>query len=284
MVLDYHMNFKPKLKNFTTSASQDRCLKYRKKLLDISQNVTALHAGGALSSMEIVDFIYFGLIYNKKIKKGYKNTFLMSKGHGCMSQYIVLNELGILKDIELEKYCKPGGILGCHPDYGNPGIEASTGSLGHGMGLATGMAYFEKIKKTNNKIYVVLSDGELQEGSTWESMMMAANLELDNLICFLDHNGSQSFGNTKKTHPKFYPIQSKLKSFNWTANEANGNDVYSIKNSLKFMKKNKPHMSICNTVKGKGVSFMENKPIWHYRSPSKDEYNLAIKELRKIKS
>tara|TARA_Y100000590_G_scaffold140289_1_gene160890 strand:- start:272 stop:1108 length:837 start_codon:yes stop_codon:yes gene_type:complete len=272
------------LKSFKTSESQRRCLIYRKKLLDISQTVTALHAGGALSSMEIVDFIYYGLIYNKKVFNGHKNTFIMSKGHGCMSQYIVLNHLGIIKDKILNKYCKPDGILGCHPDYGNPGIEASTGSLGHGMGLATGMAYFEKIKKTNNKIFVVLSDGELQEGSTWESMMMAANLELDNLICFLDHNGSQSFGITKATHPKFYPISSKIKSFNWSVSKANGHNVKSISDSLKKRIKNKPHMTICNTIKGKGVSFMENKPIWHYRSPNKEEYKIALNELKLIHS
>ena len=283
--MDNNLKFsKRNLKKFNITDSRKRCLKYRRKLLDISQTVTALHAGGALSSMEIVDFIYYGLIYNKNIPDGSKNTFLMSKGHGCMSQYIALNELGILDDKHLETYCKSNGILGCHPDFGNPGIEASTGSLGHGMGLATGMAYFEKINKTNNNIYVVLSDGELQEGSTWEAMMMAANLKLDNLICFLDHNGSQSFGNTKKTHPKFYPINSKIKSFNWSVGKANGHDVRSISSSLKNRKENKPHMTICDTIKGKGVSFMENKPIWHYRSPNSEEYKIAINELTQVYS
>ena len=102
------------------------------------------------------------------------------------------------------------GRLGAHPDYGTPGIEASTGSLGHGMGLAVGMALADLIKKNNCKIFLMISDGELQEGSTWESMMMAANLNLTNLVCFLDHNGSQSFGHTKETHPKFYPIKENI--------------------------------------------------------------------------
>ena len=115
-------------------------------------------------------------------------------------------------------------------------------------------------------------------------MMMAANLNLNNLICFLDHNGSQSFGHTKKTHPKFYPINEKVTAFNWGCNEVNGHNVKMIKNAYVKRSKNKPHMIICNTVKGKGVSFMENKPIWHYRSPNKDEYKQAINELKIIKS
>ena len=268
-----------KVHMFDFKESQKRCFKYRKKILDISQTVTALHAGGALSALEIVDFIYFSLIYSPKYYPSQKNTFLMSKGHGCMSQYVILNELGIISNELIDNYCKPEGMLGCHPDYGVPGIEASTGSLGHGMALAAGMAHYEKINKTNNNIYVVISDGELQEGSTWESMMMAANLNLNNLICFLDHNGSQSFGLTKLTHPKFYPIMNKIIAFNWGCNESNGHDVKSISESYDNRDKDKPHMILCNTVKGKGVSFMENKPIWHYRSPSKEEYIIALKEL-----
>ncbi len=268
-----------KINSFDINSSRQRCMSYRKKILDISQNVTALHGGGAFSVLEIVDFIYHGLIYNNDANDK-ENTFIMSKGHGCMAQYVVLNNLKILSDKDLEAYCTPNGILGCHPDYGNPGIEASTGSLGHGMAIAVGMAHYEKIKKTNKNIFVVISDGELQEGSTWEAMMMAANLELDNLICFLDHNGSQSFGHTKETHPKFYPIEEKITAFNWGCSKVNGHNVeliakvYSdINNYLK------PHMIVCDTVKGKGVSFMENKPIWHYRSPNKEEYTQACNEL-----
>ena len=264
---------------FDPKKSQDRCIQYRKKILDISQQVSALHGGGALSVLEIVDFIYYGLIYSEK-KSDKNNTFIMSKGHGCMAQYVTLNKLGIRSDKDLDDYCKPNGILGCHPDYGNPGIEASTGSLGHGMGIAVGMAHYEKIKNTNNKIFIVISDGELQEGSTWEAMMMAANLELDNLVCFLDHNGSQSFGHTIETHPKFYPIKDKVSAFNWGCNKANGHDVNDLATAYSACNNsNKPHMIICDTVKGRGVSFMENKPIWHYRSPNNEEYIKAIKEL-----
>ena len=270
--------------SFDIKESQQRCLNYRKKILDISQTVSALHAGGAFSSIEIVDLIYHCLIYGESEISNKSNTFVMSKGHGCMSQYVVLNKLGIIKDSVLDTYCKPEGILGCHPDYGVPGIEASTGSLGHGMALAVGMAHFEKISKSNNKIFLIISDGELQEGSTWEAMMMAANLNLDNIVCFLDHNGSQSFGHTKDTHPKFYPIADKIKAFNWDCNEANGHNVEDLLNTYLLKDTSKPYLIVCNTIKGKGVSFMENKPIWHYRSPTREEYLMAINNLELIKS
>tara|TARA_B100000787_G_scaffold170284_1_gene165694 strand:+ start:13647 stop:14456 length:810 start_codon:yes stop_codon:yes gene_type:complete len=265
-----------KLKKIIDS-SASRCKKFRKRILDISQTVTALHAAGAFSSMEIVD-----ILYNSIMKKG--DTFVMSKGHGCIAQYVVLEYKKILSKKQVDSYCKPNGILGCHPDYGNPGIEASTGSLGHGMGIAAGMAHANVIKKINKKIYVVISDGELQEGSTWENMMMAANLNLKNLICILDHNGSQSFGHTIETHPKFYPIIDKVKSFGFDCASVNGHSVGKIINKIEKRNKKKPFLLICNTVKGKGVSFMENKPIWHYRSPTKEEHKIAIKELKEIYS
>lgn len=268
------------MKKFDIIKSKQRCKDYRLEILEISQKVQALHLGGAYSCMEIVDLIYFN--YMRKKNKNFIDTFLMSKGHSCMAQYVILEKLKILKKKDLEDYCTSEGILGCHPDYGNPGIEASTGSLGHGLGLAAGMVQADKINKRDRKTFVLISDGELQEGSTWENMMMAANLELKNLVVFLDHNGSQSFGQTKLTHPKFYPIKEKVLSFNWDCVEIfDGHDQKEIiKKTSPLIKKNKkPVMIICNTVKGKGVSYMENEPIWHYRSPTKEEYKIAIKEL-----
>ena len=264
-------------KKFSISKSKFRCRNYRERILHVSQKVNAIHAAGAFSALEMVDVIYYGLM--RKRKKKFLDTFLMSKGHGCMSQYTVLESLGILKKNYLDNYCTKEGKLGCHPDYGIPGIEASTGSLGHGMGLAVGMAHADVINKKDRKIYLMVSDGELQEGSTWESMMMAANLNLTNLVCFLDHNGSQSFGHTKETHPKFYPIKEKISAFGWECVEANGHDQEDLIKKFNNRDGNKPFMIIGNTIKGKGVSFMENKPIWHYRSPNKEEYKIAINEL-----
>jgi len=213
------------------------------------------------------------------------DTFIMSKGHGCMAQYLILEDRGVLSKRDLDLYCTPEGRLGCHPDYGLPGIEASTGSLGHGMSMATGVAYTDKgVKKDGRITYVVISDGELQEGSTWEGMMMAANLGVDNLVVLLDHNGFQSFGRTSETHPQFYPIAGKAEAFGWEVAEVNGHDADAVFNAVTGRKGGKPFMLIGNTIKGRGVSFMENVPIWHYRSPNPEEYQQAIGELTEISS
>jgi len=259
--------------------SKKRCNDHRKKIIEISQTVKALHVGGALSSIEIIDFIYYQLLQLYTDSK-----FIMSKGHGSIAQYVVLNSLDILSDEELSKYCTADGKLGCHPDIGNPGIHASTGSLGHGLGLSAGIAQAYKIKKTEQKIMVLISDGELQEGSTWECLMMAANLNLDNLMIFVDHNGSQSFGVTKTTHPAFYPIVDKLMSFNCDLESVNGHEINEIDKAFTKLKEKsgKPKIIFCNTVKGKGISYMENQPIWHYRSPNKEEYLQALNELNEI--
>ena len=258
--------------------TKDRCKKHRTKILQISQKVKALHIAGAFSSIEIIDFIYYQLANNRKDVK-----FILSKGHGAIAQYIVLNSLGILSDEELSKYCTSDGILGCHPDIGTPGIYASTGSLGHGLGMCVGIGQSYKISNIKNRIITLLSDGELQEGSTWEYLMMAANLKLDNLYIFIDHNGSQAFGVTKYSHPAFYPMVKKLKEFNCDTEEVNGHDVNEINQAImKLDQKNgKPKVIFCNTIKGKPISFMQNNPVWHYRSPNKEEYKIAISEINK---
>jgi transketolase len=269
--------------SFDVAAARQRCVRYRRRILDISQQVSALHAAAAFSAMEVVDCIYHGLMH-KDGAGAYTDSFIMSKGHGCMIQYVILEDLGVLSRHDLDTYCKPDGRLGCHPDYGTPGIEASTGSLGHGMALATGMAYVEKIRKSGRRIFTVLSDGEFQEGSTWEGMMMAANLGVDNLIAFLDHNGFQSFGRTSETHPKFYPIAQKVEAFGWEVAEIQGHDAAQVFAAATNREGGKPLMVISNTIKGRGVSFMENEPIWHYRSPNPKEYEQAVRELAEISS
>lgn len=269
--------------NFSAEESRQRCKRYRRRILDISQTVSALHAAGAFSCTEMVDCAYYGLM--RDVETGTSpDTFIMSKGHSCMVQYVVLEDLGVLRSEDLNNYCTPSGRLGCHPDYGVPGINASTGSLGHGMALAVGMAAADKALNRDSTIYLVVSDGELQEGSTWEAMMMAANLKSNRIIALLDHNGSQSFGHTKVTHPQFYPIREKVESFGWECVEVNGHDVEAVYSAVINRSGTKPFMLIGNTVKGRGVSFMENEPIWHYRSPNKEEYKRAISELSEISS
>ena len=261
--------------------SMKRCMGYRRRILDISQQVGALHAAAAFSALEMTDCIYHNLMRHNH---EHPDTFIMSKGHGCMIQYVILEDRGVLSREDLDLYCKPDGRLGCHPDYGTPGIEASTGSLGHGMAMATGMAYADKARNQDRVVYAVISDGELQEGSTWEAMMMAANLDINNLIVCLDHNAFQSFGRTSENHPKFYPIKEKIEAFGWETNEVNGHNTEAIHEAISNRKGEKPYMLIGNTVKGRGVSFMENVPIWHYRSPNPEEYAKALNELTEISS
>ena len=264
---------------FDIATARARCKKYRRRILDMSQNVSALHIGGAFSCTEIVD-----CIYNEFMRPGVRggkspDTFLMSKGHGCMIQYVILEDLGILSKADLDAYCTPKGRLGTHPDYGNPGIEASTGALGHGLSMAVGMALAERGRGSNGIIYTVLSDGEVQEGSTWEAILMASSLKLTNLVAFVDNNDFQSLGRTSETHPSFYPLEAKFEAFGWETAEVDGHNPGAIYAAVTTCSGTKPLMVCAKTVKGKGVSYMENAPIWHYRSPNKDEYAQALREL-----
>ena len=260
------------------AAARRRCLGYRRRILDISQQVVALHIAPAFSCTEITDVLYSSLM-RRESDGDYRDVFLMSKGHGCMIQYVILEEQGVLSRADLDGYCKPNGRLGAHPDYETPGIAASTGSLGHGLGMATGQAYAEKLKETDVLIYCVLSDGEFQEGSTWEAMMMAANLKLDNLIAFMDFNDFGGLERMSDGHQAFYPLVPKAESFGWEAVEVDGHDEAAMHEAVMSRRGGRPMLVVCRTVKGKGVSYMENVPIWHYRSPNKEEYQRGLKEL-----
>jgi len=264
--------------SFDAAAAKARCLKFRRRILDMSQRVSALHIGSAYSCTEIVDLIYFGLM-RRKADGSFLDTFLMSKGHGCMIQYAILEDLGILSRADMDAYCTPGGRLGVHPDHGNPGIVAATGSLGHGLSMVVGMALAEKNAKAGAQIFTVLSDGEVQEGSTWEAVLMASSLGCDNVIAFLDYNNFQSLGKTSDTHPTFYPLVEKFTAFGWESVEVPGHDSAALFDAVMQRKGGKPLMVVSRTTKGKGVSYMENVPIWHYRSPNKQEYEQAVKEL-----
>lgn len=261
---------------FDVTAAQARCRRFRKRILEVSQQVTALHVGGAFSCTEIVDAIYFGLM-RRNADGSSPDTFLMSKGHGCMIQYVVLEDLGVLSRHDLDTYCKVDGRLGCHPDYGVPGIEASTGALGHGLSMAVGMALAEKPR--GGSIYCVLSDGEFQEGSTWEAILMASSFGADNLVAFMDSNDFQSLGRTSETHPSFYPLVPKFESFGWECREVDGHDNGALFEAVSGRSGSRPMMVVARTTKGKGVSYMENVPMWHYRSPSPEEYRQALAEI-----
>ena len=260
------------LNSFDQEVARKRCQRYRQRILDVSQQVSALHVAPAFSCTELVD-----CIYNELLRP--QDTFLLSKGHASIMQYVVLEERGILNRADLDAYCTPSGRLGVHPDYGNPGIAAATGSLGHGLGMSVGMALAERNRKTGGIIYVVLSDGELQEGSTWEAILQASSLKLNNLVAIVDNNDFQSLGRTSETHPSFYPLTDKFEAFGWETKEASGHDSAAIFSAIIERWGDKPFMLVARTTKGKGVSFMENVPLWHYRSPNKEEYLRAVGEL-----
>jgi len=247
-----------------------RCLQYRKKILELSQKVGALHIGGSFSSVEILD-----TIYNFLLKK--KDKFILSKGHTGILQYVILESKKIMSKNFLHSYCQKNSKLGVHPDYGNPGIEASTGSLGHGLGIAAGLAIGQK----KVSIYIVVSDGELMEGTTWEYILMISSLKIFNINLFIDHNGLQSSTFSKDTHPTLMPITDKLKAFGWIVKSCNGHNVKEIYKHSIMRKKNKPFALVCNTIKGFPIPYMMNVPLWHYRSPNKKEYKSAINYLNK---
>jgi transketolase len=254
-------------------------------VLDVSQRVTALHIAPAFSCLEMTDLIYHAFMRPDQAREGrFRDAFVMSKGHGCVSQYVILEDLGIMPTEEIERYCTPAGVLGAHPDIGTPGIEASTGSLGHGLGIGVGMAYAEMLKEEDCRVYVVLSDGELQEGSTWEAAQMAANHKLANLLLFVDLNDFGGLERISEHHPAVFPVAEKFRAFGWEAAEVNGHDAAAMHAAVAARKGGKPFVLIGKTVKGRGVSYMEHVPIWHYRSPNKDEYAQAIRELAEISS
>lgn len=265
--------------SFDAAAARTRCKTYRRRILDMSQHVSALHIGGAFSCTEIVDCVYNGLMRPALPAGKSPDTFLMSKGHGCMIQYVILEDKGILSRADLDAYCTPHGRLGVHPDYGNPGIEASTGALGHGLSMVVGMALSERSRKRDGIIYSVLSDGEMQEGSSWEAVLMASSLKLTNIVAFVDNNDFQSLGRTSETHPSFYPLVDKFQAFGWESIQVDGHNPAALYEAVIGRSGTKPLMVVARTTKGKGVSYMENVPLWHYRSPNKDEYQQAIREL-----
>ena len=270
---------RPRTTGFDLAESRRRCMRFRRRILDMSQAVSALHIAGAFSCLEIVETIYFGLMRHDRPRP---DTFVLSKGHGSLAQYVCLEELGVMPRKEMDRYCKPGGLIGTHPDYGTPGIEASTGSLGHGMGLALGMALADRAASEDRVVYVVLSDGEMQEGSVWEAMMLAPSLGATNLVAVLDLNDFQSLGQTSKILPNFYPIVDKVRAFGWEAAEVNGHNAQEVHDAVRGRSGRKPLMVVARTTKGKGVSYMESVPIWHYRSPNPDEYQQALRELKEV--
>lgn len=237
-----------------------------------------------MSCVEILISIFFFGINNINLIKSKSNNrdrFVLSKGHACTALYSILARLGFFKTSELLKFRNINGILEGHPEIKIPGIETATGSLGQGVAVSAGIALGLKHQKLNSNVYCVISDGENQEGIVWEQAMFSGFNKLDNLFVFLDYNNLQQDGKTSDILD-ISPIKEKWESFNWSVLKVNGHSFSELKTAIKKSKKikGKPKIIICDTIKGKGVSFMENSLKWHgTKPPSESEYTSSLSEI-----
>ncbi|OGH18898.1 MAG: hypothetical protein A3F31_04965 [Candidatus Levybacteria bacterium RIFCSPHIGHO2_12_FULL_38_12] len=242
------------------------------------------HLGGALSITDILVAIYCSGIFNLSPKKKgdpERDRIIFSKGHACLALYCVLADKGYFPKEQLDKHGQNGTILGGHPDHFIPGVEVSSGSLGHGLGIGCGLALSAKLDKKSFSTLVILGDGECNEGSIWEGASFATQQKLSNLIAIVDNNKVAATAFTRNFTGNF-SLASKWKSFGWNTIQIDGHNFKQIINSLKKlkqMKNSKPSVIVADTVKGKGISFMENDYHWHHGVPKGEQIQLAKKDL-----
>lgn len=257
----------------------------RKDIIEEVYSAKSGHPGGALSCADILTVLYFNQmnVDEKKPEDPNRDRLILSKGHASPALYAVLAEKGYFPKEELKNFRKIGSKLQGHPDMKNiPGVDMTTGSLGQGLSAGVGMALASKMDKAGCKIYCILGDGEIEEGQVWEALTAASKNKLDNLCVILDNNNLQIDGEIEKVGG-MSNITEKLLSFGFNVVNINGHNIDEIIDAITTAKqtKEKPTAIIAKTVKGKGVSFMENNASWHGKAPNEEEYNLAIEELNK---
>lgn len=245
------------------------------------------HPGGSLSIVEIIAYLFIEKINRTKENAlaDDRDRFVLSKGHAVPALYAILAEVGVIEEKELLTIRKIGSPLQGHPDRVKfPYVEASTGSLGQGLSIAMGMALASKLKRKKYKVYCIIGDGEFQEGQIWEALLSAPKFKIDNLIVFMDYNKFQLDDRVDKLMP-LEPLKDKIKAFNWDVYEIDGHNYDEIEDTLNSLKNNdRPKFIIAHTIKGKGISFMENNNEWHGVAPSKEEAEKALKELIQTKT
>ena len=243
----------------------------------------ASHLGSCLSMADILTVLYWKTLSIDPARPDWaeRDRFFLSKGHGAAILYAALAERGFFLTNELDSYCQPGSRLTGHATAGVPGVEISSGSLGHALPVACGVALAAKREKGGSRCFVLVSDGELDEGSNWEAILFAPHHRLDNLILIVDYNRIQSFGRTGDVL-NLDPLSAKFEAFGWACREIDGHNLDEIVGVLDDLPAvaDKPTVVIANTVKGKGVSFMEDRLAWHYKSPDAEQMEEAMKELR----
>ncbi|MGF7184706.1 transketolase [Desulfitispora alkaliphila] len=261
----------------------EKAKEIRRDIVNMITEAGSGHPGGSLSAVEILTYLYFKEmnVDPKNPKDENRDIFILSKGHAAPVLYATLAAKGYFPKDELGKLRKLGSMLQGHPDMERvPGVEMSTGSLGQGLSVANGIAMANKLDGKENRVYVLLGDGEVQEGQIWEASMASAHYKLDNLVAFLDYNGLQIDGPVDQVMASD-PLADKWRAFNWNVIEIDGHDYEQIENAINEAKKvkGKPTMVIAKTIKGKGVSFMENQVGWHGVALKPDELERALEDL-----
>ena len=262
--------------------SKELAREIRRLSLNMVFKAKASHIGGALSMADILAVLYNDIlnVFPENPVNPNRDRFLLSKGHACTGLYAVLALKGFFPIEDLNSYAQDGSIFLSHSSHYVPGIEISAGSLGHALSVSCGLALAAKRNKATWKTYCLISDGELDEGSNWEAILFAPHLRLNNLILIVDYNKIQSLG-TVKDVMDLNSLKEKFVAFRWETYEVDGHDHKLLKEVLQksVVSDDMPKVIIAHTIKGKGVSFMENKLLWHYKSPSQDQFDLAIQEI-----
>ena len=252
----------------------------RFEIIKMSHNAKAAHLASSLSCIDIVITLYDKVlkIFPTNPKNPNRDRFILSKGHAATSLYVTLAYKGYFKKEYLKTYTKKGSRLEEHPNPSIKGVEAATGSLGHGLPIGTGISLSAKINKKKYKTIVLVGDGECNEGTVWEAAMFASSKKLENLYVIIDRNGWQGIGKTKEIL-NLNSLYERWKSFGWNCYKIDGHNHKQIENIFNKKRNGKPTAIIANTIKGKGISFMEDDNNWHYRIPNKEEVNKCKKEL-----
>ncbi len=270
------------MKNYTDKELEQKSIKYRLALLKYIMLANAGHTGGDLSCVDILNVLY-NYILNvspKAFNNPNRDRYIQSKGHAVEALYVVLADRGFFPESDLETMCRYKSPYVGHPTRKVNGIEFNTGALGHGMAISAGIALAAKKDRASYRVFTLLGDGELAEGSNWEAAMMASHYKLDNLVAILDHNTMQITGRIADVCSP-YPIDGKLRAFGWNVISVDGHNITELRRVMNEIPtvKDKPTFIIANTIKGKGVFYMEDERKWHHGVPSDEEFAIAVKVL-----
>ncbi len=258
-----------------------KSIRLRKRLLEVIYHAGAGHTGGSLSCLDILNVLYNRIlrVSPETFADPNRDRYIQSKGHSVEALYVVLADRGFFREAELDSLCRYQSRFIGHPTRKVPGIEMNTGALGHGLPISVGLALAGKMDQAGYRVFTLLGDGELAEGSNWEAAMAAAHHRLDNLTAILDHNALQITGRTREVCSN-EPLEEKFRAFGWTVHTVNGHDVSELTVALSQPPREaRPACIIANTVKGRGVSFIEDVAKWHHRVPSEQELRQALSEL-----